>query len=240
MRIVEIEEKTPLVVAIAGTAGAGKTRLVQRLSALLGDAVCLYFDRHRDYRFPNGDVFNEWTWAAQGCDPADWSNPGLAENVRRLKAGYPVELAESGGPLSPTDVILVEEPFGRSRPEIAPLIDYVVLVSVPLEIALARILERSLRTDERRTTDPQAYLNWLERYLSSKYPNCDRLCYEAVVTHAGANCDLQIDGMQSLEVSAQQVIEALQARFPDRWPGPSDLSNPGSRHQSQIGRQLRG
>jgi|SRR5579872_3266687 len=222
------EPQTPLVVAIAGTSGAGKTSLGKRVAALLEDAVCLYFDQHSDYRFPNGDVWDEWTWVAGGCSPTAWCNPALAENLRQLKAGHPVEIPGKRGTVSPAGVVVLEEPFGRSRPEIADLIDYVVLVTVPLEIALARILDRSLRTDERRTTDPQAYLAWLQSYVSSKYPRCDRLGYEAVVALAGASCDLRIDGMQPLEISERQILAALHARFPDTLP------NGGSAHETEI------
>jgi uridine kinase len=140
------ESEAALVVAIAGPSGCGKTSLVKALAARL-DAAALFFDDWADD--PPG--MQEWAHLP-GADFGRWQTPGFSWALAELKSGAPVTvpvLSPSVGldrspEVSPTAVIVIEEPFGRLRPEMAGSIDRVFSIDVPLEIALARRLSRQV------------------------------------------------------------------------------------------------
>src|SRR3712207_3235913 len=129
------------VIAVAGPSGSGKTTLVQYLAVLLGHATQVYFD---DYAVVSTYPADMAHWLATGADPNQWQTPRLAEDVQALRAGSAVVHPDGTTVLQPTRYIVMEEPFGRERREMAPLIDFVAVIDVPLEIALARRLRRTL------------------------------------------------------------------------------------------------
>ncbi len=80
-------------------------------------------------------------------------------------------------------VIIIEEPWGRQRAEIAPLIDYVVHIDIPLDVSLARRLFR----DGQRGYDLLAYVRaYLEMPLRSIYLQMQK---------GAASADLVLDGL---------------------------------------------
>jgi hypothetical protein len=104
-------------------------------------------------------------------------------------------------------VIVLEEPFGRERDELATMIDYVVCIDLPLEIALARKLLRMtnfLLAEESADALAQHLQYFLPWYLTS-----GRDLYLAVNRHVLANCDLVIDGTQPPDTIVSTVAEAI-------------------------------
>src|SRR5258708_13852920 len=129
---------TPLVIAIAGTSGAGKTTLVKRLAASLGDSVCLYLDRYPDHFLADGRPWTDLGWIDEGCRPENWFCPQFAEHIGALKCGDKVTPPDTDEPLGPARFIIVEEPLGRARPDVRELIDFAGYVSINLDVALCR------------------------------------------------------------------------------------------------------
>jgi uridine kinase len=198
----------PLVIAISGTSGAGKTALIGRVAALLPNAVTVTFD---DFTASHEMLPTREAWFAGGCDPAGWRNAPLAQHLRSLKRStcLPVPGQTS---LSLVRVILLEEPFGRARPELRDLIDYVVVVEAPAEIALARVLLRFF-DDKLRQENPDAFVALLQEHLTL-YLQAYRCISATLLAHSLADCDLVLDGTLPLDVLAQQLVHALYQRFP--------------------------
>src|SRR5262245_57435169 len=134
-------EQPSFVIAIAGASGAGKTTLVKKVAALLREAVTFYFDDYSEYP-PDVD-----RWLQEGADLKMWETPRLTEDLRRLKFGTPLVLSEPArfhreaisetkpkGILEPARFIVIEEPFGRERPGMDTLIDFVVGLDTPLDV----------------------------------------------------------------------------------------------------------
>jgi uridine kinase len=201
---------TCFVLAVSGPSGAGKSTAVANLVMRFGDAVALYFD---DYEATS--VYPDMTqWLADGGDPNQFRTPQLSADLRRLRAGTAITLPHNGQVVQPAPVVVLEEPFGRDRAEIASLIDAVVCIDLPLEIALARKLHRMLgfflaeQTADAFAKHLQFFLPW---YIES-----GRELYHTVQQGVLQHCDLVADGMLPPDMLADSIASALQDRFPQR------------------------
>jgi uridine kinase len=194
------------VIAVAGPSGAGKTTLVSQLVVRLGDAVALFFD---DYESTSAypDMAQ---WLAEGADPNQFRTPSLSEDLQRLRSGAAIQLPDNKGAIEPSPVIVLEEPFGRERDELATLIDYVVCIDLPLEIALARKLLRMI--DFFHAEQSADALAQHLHYFLPWYIKSGRDCYLAVNRRVLANCDLVVDGMQPPEASIEAIVNAVRYR----------------------------
>jgi uridine kinase len=135
------------VIAISGASGTGKSTLVKALVQTLGDAVPLYFDDYNPHSVATSHYpLDLVKWVADGADPNAWETPQLALDLRSLRRGEPIKLPGKGGVLLPKRVLVLEDPFGRERTGMKDVIDFVIAIDAPLEIALAR---RLLRIAER-------------------------------------------------------------------------------------------
>jgi len=154
------------VVCIAGTSGAGKTTLTRALARRCNNALIVSFD---DYAYAPPTVLPDaLRWVAEGADPAAWQVPKLTADLSELRQGGPVHHPQTKQATIPTPIIVVEEPFGRSRPEFAALIDFVAVLDTPLEVALARRLLRELRCGEKSEPGGPSsrHIDFLEGYLN--------------------------------------------------------------------------
>lgn len=209
----------PLVVAIAGVSGAGKTTLARKTAELVGAAV-LRVDDYYD-SFPGG-LDGVVRWLDDGADPNQWQYPGLADDVRALASGQAIADRKTGQRLEPAQVILVEEWFGRSRSEMAEVIDLVVFVDTPLEVALMRRLQRGMGASwkvwwsERGGEAPaaetaeraKASLDFLQRELDL-YERCFRRLYLLIQQRVRPTCDVLLDGMRPPDELAEALAAIL-------------------------------
>jgi uridine kinase len=175
--VAEIEARLPgrsrpLLVAIDGQSGSGKSELAARVAERL-DAVIVPTDD-----FYASDV-SDAGWAARNpaeraADVIDWRRI-RAEALEPLLAGrtaawYPFDfeagprpdgtypLATSPTPRDPAAVVVLDGAY-CSRPELADLIDLSVLVDVPAAERHRRLAER----------DDQAYTaTWQQRWSSAE------------------------------------------------------------------------
>src|SRR5687768_13867478 len=125
-------------IALSGPSGAGKSTLIQALSSRLGTAVASRID---DYEATS--IYPDTAhWLAEVADPNMFQTPQFIADVRALRSGGSIFLLDSSAVIHPTHFLIVEEPFGRGREQMRDLIDFVVYIDLPLEIALARKILR--------------------------------------------------------------------------------------------------
>jgi uridine kinase len=131
----------PFVTLIAGSMGAGKTTLLGALGKSLGNPPALIFDQY--------DAFTEWPqdmdqWMREGANPNLVLVPRLKADLVSLLDGVPITHPLDNRVIQPSRFILVEEPFGIERQEIAGLIDQVVYVDVPQDVCVVRMVQRAI------------------------------------------------------------------------------------------------
>jgi uridine kinase len=203
------EQSAPgLAVVISGTSGAGKTSLVQKTAALLGEAVCLHFD---DYQSVSTYPADLTAWVASGADPNAWQTPQLADDLRALRSGSAVSVPGSAKRTDPKPYIVLEDPFGRARAEMAPSIDFAAYIDIPLDVAMARKLRREVLGIARVRGSEEA-VRHLDRFLVSFLDESLREVYIAANERARASCDLVLDGMQPLDDLARELAARVTAR----------------------------
>lgn len=197
----------PHLIGIAGRSGSGKTALARELAALLLDAP--------------GDVLSLDAYYADRRDvpPAarsrlDFDRPEaldralLAEHLRRLAAGRPVERpvydfrrhvrSRRTAPLAPGRVVIVEGRLALCYAEVRALLGTRVYVAVDAETCLRRRLARDTR--ERGRTAASVRAQW----RATVQPSFVRFV-EPTRRHA----DLVVDGREPLAVLAAAVRRAI-------------------------------
>lgn len=203
------KQSPSFVIAISGSSGSGKTSLVQKVTSLLEDAVSLYFD---DYAAVSTYPSNFSEWIREGADPNQWKTPQLLEDLQMLRRGEAISLPGNKGMVKSASFIVMEEPFGRERAGMNELIDFVVCIDLPLEVALARRLLRDIEwcLSERNAEYLALYL---KEYLTGYLGGATREMYLEVNTRVLRNCDLALDGIKSIDELADEIVVALKTKL---------------------------
>jgi uridine kinase len=206
----------PLLVAVTGGSGSGKSTVADALCAAVGEARALRVaDDH--YYFDNG--------GQPGVDAAlvDFDAPAskdlglLAEHVRDLKSGLAIarptycfarhaRLPETVR-LTPRPLVVVEGIHVLCDPALAALFDVAVYVDAPDDLRFIRRLVRDVR-ERARTAD-----SVVAQYLATVRP-----AYEAHVMPARARADVIVVNDRQCDTAAARdmspVFEAIRARRP--------------------------
>jgi uridine kinase len=207
-----LSDKSPKVIAVSGIAGAGKSTLVQGLCGLLHNASILYYDAY-------GGLAKWWPayvrvslkaniarWVQDGGDPNLYvSIPQLVVDLERLKSGRSIDMPRPSlnvGHVSPTDFILLEEPFGRSRFEINKLVDFSVHLDLLADIALGRAVLR----EKKSGGDPVALV---ERHLREGLSDFFRM----QATAGKQSADLVLDTTLPEHELITSACKAIQDHF---------------------------
>jgi len=198
------------VVAVAGPTGSGKSALVQRLVAQLGDACALYMDDYeRMTREPMDQVRR---WAERGADFDELDVPLLGEHLRRLKSGEPVVEPSRQTRILPGRCILFETQFGRAHIATAALIDLLIWIDVPLEVALARKLKAFAAQALLEEHAARERLAWLDGYLANYLALVRRLLL-IQAQRVRPQADLVLDGSGALEPMVASAREHILERL---------------------------
>ncbi|CAO3439381.1 hypothetical protein [Azospirillum doebereinerae] len=196
-------EPPTLVVAVSGPSGAGKSSLIEAAASRLGNAARLHFDH---YITLGNDIGEITAWLEAGGDPNGIMTPRLADDLRRLIGGGWIERLHDRTRIGPAGLVIVEEPFGRSRAEIGGLIDVAVHIDVPSDVALAR---RTLRlVGDRSVLGDAAVLAEVDGQLRA-FLAVGRDAYRAADRAARAAADLVLDGMQPVDALAETLLSVI-------------------------------
>jgi uridine kinase len=191
------------VVAVTGTPGGGKSTLTRRLAARLGGAVTLNFDRYEGEPDNTGPR-DLRAWLERDGHPDAWRRPRFVADLGRLREGEAIADPRDGAPRGPAAYVVVDEPFGRAWSPIRDLLDFVVCLDVPLEIALAR---RVLRTAN-ATTDSARFHADIKQGRT-RYLDGGRESYARVLALVRAEADLVLDGTAAPEQLAGAAWDAI-------------------------------
>ncbi len=173
------------VIALSGVSGAGKTSVIKRLAEEFNSPTLL-FD---DFVEPNTYPLDMKAWLHQGADLSQIKSPRFTKALSELKV-------HSGSPM-----IFIEEPFGRERAEIAHQINYVIMLDMPMEVCLSRVVKRHLK----HSNDPSTTLS---NYLR-KYDDHLRDVYIKVSNQVRENSDLVVTELEDVEGLASMLSKWL-------------------------------
>ncbi|HKY55432.1 MAG TPA: hypothetical protein VJM08_14040 [Anaerolineales bacterium] len=191
------------VIAIAGHSGAGKSTVIENLVSQLGSANSLSLDEYEA-----SSIYPSTTkWIEGGANPDEFQSPQFVIDITALKNGKAIIHPITGKKVKAESVLIIEEPFGRERKALYDLIDFVVYIDVPLDIAYARKLARKnefLPWEDNPDVFVSNLRENLEWYLSS-----GREFYLAIARRVRPNCDLVIDGTQPVEDITKQIIATI-------------------------------
>lgn len=204
-----MEDSTPgrsYVVAVTGTPGGGKSTLARAVTAGLGDAVALHFDRYEG-QSDNTGPRDVQAWLRGNAHPDAWQRPRFVADLRRLRQGEAIADPRDDNPKGPAACVVVDGPFGRVWRPISGLIDFVVCIDLPLEIALAR---RVLRTVE-AIKDGEQLRDDLRQGMTH-YLNGGRESYARVLALVRAESELVLDGTKGPEQLADEALRAIRAQ----------------------------
>jgi uridine kinase len=187
-----------LVVAIAAPPGGGKTTLSKAVSGKLGGAPILHYD---DYEtFTQRSPAEMQAWLERGARVDEITVPGFAEELARLRA-------------SGAHHVVVDSPLGRAHPATADVIDLLIYIDTPFDVALARVMrgQAGLAAQARDAGAVQNFARWLGSYLDS-YLAFTRRSYEVQRAAVLPQADLVLDGMLAPEELCRHALDAIAKR----------------------------
>jgi uridine kinase len=196
------------VIAIAGPVGAGKSSLANALAKRLQDAAIMQFDSYEQLSAQSPTDLAKWL--REGADFDAFAVPQLRNDLERLKFGATIVDPRRTAEIVPRKYILFEMPLGRAFTPTAELIDFLIWIDVPLDVALARkIREFTLHALGRNSSEAQRNFpvrlnSFLGNYLGFVH---DVLTIQQIKVSAGA--DLIVDGRKSPEEQAAMAAEAI-------------------------------
>jgi len=194
------------ILAIAGPPGSGKSTLARGLAATL-DAVLIEYD---DYQRVTDQDPAEIAGIMQGQSGYDQLHiPGLVDALTSLKAGIDIVCPMSGERIQAKANIIFETPLGRCHTPTGKLIDTLIWIEIPLDVALARNLQCYLDTFlQSDTRGLEQNIRWARDYLQSYLDYVQAMLVQQQTVVAAA-ADIIIDGRQDTGTQVQAVMKRL-------------------------------
>lgn len=132
-------------------------------------------------------------WLDAGAKASDIKTPGFVNALFDLKAD------------TKNGFIFIEEPFGRCRGSMSSLIDYVVLLDMPMEVCLSRVVMRNIKHPKIDS------LNSIPSYLSV-YNDHLREIYIETTNQVREDSDLIIREVASIDLTIKYIRDWLIGR----------------------------
>ena len=138
----------------------------------------------------------------------------LWEDLECLLDGQSIRHLLSDRVMSASPIILLEDPFGRTRPDINSLIDLVLFVDLPTDLSVLRLAQRALGLDSSLSTEDLSRLpkDDLVQRIGNVQRKLDdyarhRVMYTTLIKPVRATADAILDGMKTpREVLEEAVV----------------------------------
>ena len=202
----QMKKSDIFVTGISSPSGGGKTAVAMRVSELLPDAVTIFFD---DYEPDTVHPASFRRWLEECANYNDWKSPKLKDDLTKLKAGQSIVSPVDGRTINPRKYVIFDSPLGYAHAETGGLIDLMVFIDTPLDVAMARRLLRDYSSTSvdnsstsigRLTAELIAYLDY------------GRQAYLEMDGQIKPTCDLLLDGCSAVDDLAEEVVRAIRAR----------------------------
>src|SRR5262249_53320121 len=109
---------------------------------------------------------------------------------------------------------IIDFMLARAHQPTARLIDWLIWIDTPLDLALARTLAHQVRLAGKAAPQAAArFIGWLDGYLES-YPRVMRRGYQLQLETVRPQADLVLDGTLSPEQLADLAAAEIRRRFP--------------------------
>lgn len=190
------------VITVSGISGSGKSSTVRAIAERPGNAACFYFDDYGEAMQQPGDGLQ---WIAEGANLKAFTLPQFGRDIKKLRQGETV-VTPVGRRVESASFLVIEEPFGGGREDMAGLVDFSVCIEAPMEVALAR---RLLDVVERWEGEAAPRLQWIGNYLNTYLFEGMREVYAAINERVRENSNLILDGTLPVEQNARWVAEAV-------------------------------
>ena len=202
---------TPVpVIAVSGHPGSGKTSLIAALQAELGVPSIHYDDYETVTSQPPEQVVK---WIERG---SDYDEIMLEPLVRRLDQLVTTTVRPR--------CVLFDTPFGRAHRRTGAVIDTLIWIDTPPDIALARKIAASAGRAKTDPAEAVAFTTWLEAYLAH-YTDFIAGTYDVQRERVRPGADIVLDGRAPPETVAAEALSALSRRLGWRL-GPQEPDGP--------------
>jgi dephospho-CoA kinase len=200
------------VIAVAAPIGGGKSSLVEALAQALGDAPTIHFDHYeRATQMPVSELDE---WMARGADFDELNAPNLAHDLAALKSATTVANTAIQNDITSACYIVFEMPLGKEYKQTALLIDLLIWVDVPLDIALARKLKEFTNSFLASKQDSkQEFATFIDNYLSHYLTTVGNVLLTQE-QRVRANADIIVDGRNSIDAMVQQSLQEIMKKYP--------------------------
>lgn len=162
-----------MIIGICGGTGSGKTTVANRILESVRASEVVFIQQDSYYRNLK-DLPLDFRQVANFDHPAALDNDLLANHVRKLKAGEPIELPiydfkthtrlNETRAVEPKPIVIVEGILIFAEPKLLELMDIKVFVDTPDDIRFIRRLRRDI-AERGRTVD-----SVIDQYISTVRP----------------------------------------------------------------------
>ena len=152
------------IVAISAPPGGGKSSVAAALAERLGAALVEYDAYDKLTALPSSEIA---AWLAGGGDYAVVEVSELVADLTTLRDGGSILDRRTGKDLTARALVILETPFGKAHPALAPLIDSAIFLDTPGDLSLARKLRTfvAVNLEDPGPGGHKRFLNWLDNYL---------------------------------------------------------------------------
>ncbi|HEX4145766.1 MAG TPA: hypothetical protein VHY91_19835 [Pirellulales bacterium] len=167
------------------------------ISARLPNATILHFDDYETFTARNAAEIE--AWVGRGAPFADITAPKFGDDLAKLRAGG-------------ASYVVVDAPIGRAYPATAAMIDFLIFIDTPLDVALARVIKaQAARAALAGLPAVREFVPWLESYLDG-YTRLTRRIYGIQRARVMPQADVILDGTLAPEQLVELAVAAIAER----------------------------